>query len=328
MFLKFFRSSFAAQYIMIALTGLILWGHTLISPVRMPVPSGPVPFYILLFQLLSDFPHIASLLGFLLVLGTAFFLNFLFTQQEIALKNSSLVAFLFLVFVSYFPFLLTLQPINISIFILLWILYQLFKTYNREESLELYFAAGFFVSIGSFFYFPFILFYLFILVSFIVFRSTIWREWLSSLIGLFTPYIFLITYYYVANKLPPEIKEYGHSISISNPFHMVNTPTVFLIFSALIILGLIIGFFYNMSHLTEKTIENRKKNILLYWSALFIVISSFFSKSLLNYHLQFLAPIVAAFLSYYLLHRKKIFWVELIYSLFLLAVILNNLIFG
>lgn len=327
MFLRFFRSSFATQYILISLIGLLLWGRTFFHPSPMPLPEGPVPFYSILFYLLSGHPHFTAILGYLMVLGSAFLLNYLITGQEIVTKNSSLTALFFIVLMSYLPFLLTIHPVNISVFFFLLIIKQLFETYNRTEFLDLIYAAGFFVSIGSFFYFPFILFYAFILMSFIVFRSTSWRDWMSSFIGLLTPYLFLTVYYFCFNKIDLKFYEYVHFFKGSLHF-LINTNPVFLIFSSILVFGLIIGFFDNLSHLSEKTIEIRKKNILLYWFILFIIISFPFAGNFQNFHLQFTVIAIATFIASYLLQHKKTFMAELFCLLFFIAIVLNNLIFG
>lgn len=327
MFLRFFRSSFATQYILISLIGLLLWARTFFHPIQMPLPEGPVPLYSLLYYLLSGYPHLTTILGYLMVLGSAFLLNWLITGQEIVIKNSSVTAFFFIVLMSYLPFLLTLNPVNISVFLLLMILKQLFEAYNRTDSLDLIYAAGFFVSIGSFFYFPFILFYSFILISFIVFRSTSWRDWMSSIIGLLTPYLFLAVYYFCFNKMNLMVYEYVHFFNIPIHLHLKNNP-VFIIFSSILVFGLITVFFNSLSHLSEKTIEIRKKTILLYWFIFFMFLSFLFAGNYQNFHLQFTVIVVATFISSYLLQHKKTFLAELLCLLFFIAIAVNNLIFG
>jgi len=293
----------------------------------MPVPEGLAPFYSLLYRILSGYPHFTTILGFFLVLGSAFLLNWLITGQEIVAKNSSLTALFFVILMSYQPLFLTIHPVNLSVFIFLLILKQLYESYNRPDSLELIYAAGFFVSVGSFFYFPFILFYAFILMSFIVFRSTSWRDWMSSFIGLLTPYLFLAVYYFFFNKLELKLYEYGRFFK--GPFHiLLNNDRIFLIYSISLILGLITGFFNNLTHLQEKTIEIRKKNILLFWFTLFIICSFPFAGNFQTFHLLFFVIIVATFIPSYLLQRKKTFLAELMCLLFFTAILLNNLIFG
>jgi len=291
------------------------------------MPAGPTPFYSVLYNLLSGHPHSAVVLGYLLVLGSGFLLNWLITNQEIVTKNSSLTAFFFMVLMSYLPFLLTLQPVSISVFIFLLVLKQLFESYNRTEYLDLIYGAGFFVSIGSFFYFPFILFYAFILISFIVYRSTSWRDWMSSFIGLLTPYLFLGVYYFWMDKINLKLDEY---ICFFNtyPRVLLNENPVVIIYTFILMTALVMVSIKSYSHLSERTIEIRKKNILLYWLILFIILSFPFAGTLQNFHLQFTVIFIATFISSFLLQQKKPFVAELFCLLFFIAIALNNLIFG
>src|ERR1035437_1483732 len=130
MFLRFFRSGFATQYIAIGIIGILLWSRAFFSPPGMPPPDGPVPLYELIYALLNTSPHAASLIGFILTLLSAFLLNRLLTRNEVVLKNSSLSALIFIALMSYFPFLLTLHQLSIATFILIMILERLNKSYS------------------------------------------------------------------------------------------------------------------------------------------------------------------------------------------------------
>jgi hypothetical protein len=326
-FLRFFKSSFAVQYVLIAFIGMILWGRMILHPQQMPVPEGPAPFYSILWSLLSEHRLVTAILGYLLVLGSAFLLNWLITGHEIVTKNSSLTGLFFMVLMSFLPSFLTLHPVNISIFIFLLIIKQLFESYNKPDSLELIYLAGFFVSIGSFFYFPFILFYAFVLMSFIVFRSTSWRDWISSLIGLLTPYVFLVVYYFWFGEIILKLDEYFRFFN--TPLQIViSSDTTYIVYTSVILLGVLAGLFYSLSHLSEKTIEIRKKNILLFWFILFVLISFPFAGNLQDFHLLFTVLAVAVFIPSYLLHAKKAILLELLCLLFFIAIVVNNLIFG
>ena len=161
--IRFFKSSFFVQYLAICLTGLILWGRAFFEPPLLPEPEGYVPFYSFLFSLISGFPVIRVILGYILVNFSAIMLNRLFYGHNIVQKNSSLTGFIFMILMSYYPPFLTIHPVNITVFFLLLIISQLLKSYNRTESLDLVYSASFMITIGSLFYSPFIFFLLFII---------------------------------------------------------------------------------------------------------------------------------------------------------------------
>lgn len=325
--LRFFRSAFATQYIAIGIIAILLWIHAFFDPPGMPSPDGPVPLYSWTYSLLQGFPHIACIIGFILTLLSAFLLNGLLTRNEVVLKNSTLSALVFIALMSYFPFLLTLHQLSIATLILIMILERLYKSYSKAESLELTYVAGFMIGIASMFYLPFLLFFLFLLVSFILFRNVDWHEWIGSLIGLLTPFIFLSVYYFWFDKWMIKAAEYQHFFLISFDPKPFREPG-FLILSGILLVLLVFGLFTVLARLSEKTIEIRKKTILLIWIIPVMILSMFFSASLLKYHLLISFITLSGLLSVYLLKIRKTFWQDLIFVSILVILLLNNLLSG
>jgi len=324
MFLRFFRSSFFSQYLAIIIAGLLLWGRAFFESPPIPVASGPVPLYKLLFFLLSDFPLLAVILGYFLNLFSAFYLNSLLTKHEILPKNSSLAAFLFLFLVSYYPVLLTLHPVNICLFILLLILEKVFASYSLKDPLEMVYSAGFLIGIGAMFYFPFIFFFALILVAFIVFRILSIREWICSFIGLGSPFIFLIVYYFWFDELKIKILEFFRAFIPFFNLEPFRNPG-FLIFTGIQFILLLFGIFAGLARISERNIEIRRKTILLIWLAFFVLLSFPFVGPLLPYHLLISFITVSALLSLYILRLKNTFWQEIFLMLMIFSVLVHNL---
>jgi putative flippase GtrA len=327
MILRFFRSGFPTQYIVILIIGILLWSHAFFSPPGMPAPDGPVPLYRLLYNLLHGVPLTATIIGFILTLISAYLLNRLLTNNEVVLKNSTLSMLIFIALMSYFPFLLTLHQTGIATFILLMILERIYHSYDKSESPELTYVAGFLTGIASLFYLPFILFFLFLLIAFINFRNIDWHEWVGSFIGLCTPFIFLSVYYFWIDKWMIRAVEYKHFFLISFDPAPFREPG-FLILSGIVVVLLLFGLITGLSGLSEKTIEIRKKTILLIWLIPVMILSIFFSASLLRYHLLISFITLSGLLSMYLLKIRKTFWPELIFVSILLILLLNNLLSG
>ncbi len=327
MILRFFRSSFPIQFITIGIIGILLWSRAFIHPPLMPAPDGPVPLYGLIFNLLHGLPHLACILGFILMLLYSYLLNRLLTQNEVVLKNSSLSALIFIELMSYFPFLLTLHQLSIATFLLLMILERLYKSYSKSESPELTYVAGFLVGIASLFYLPFLLFFLFLLISFIIFRNIDWHEWVGSFVGLVTPYIFLSVYYFWFDKLHSKADEYRRFFLVSFDTAPLREPT-FVILSAIVLFLLALGMITGLSGLSERTVEIRKKIILLIWLIPIMILSIFFSGNLLKYHLLISFITLAGLLSMYLLKIRKTLRAEIIFVCVLVILVLNNLLSG
>ena len=329
MIVRYFKSGFAGQYITLGLIGLIIWGIAAINPPLMAAPEGPVPLYSLLYHWFSGIPYLAMLLGFLIVLFEAIWLNKIFSTHDLIRHNSSLAAFLFLLFISCFPPFLTLTPINLTIPFLLYILNALFKAYNETESVELVYSAGFFVALASLFYLPAILLYGFLLICFIVYRSFQWREWVSSIIGLVTPFLFLFVYYFLIDQLPSLIEMYGayfSQLQFSLQLFQV-ISLLYIIMLGLIGLFAIFGLWDTLTRMSEKTVELRKKTIVVLWMFFWILLTVGFSGSFQLYHIGLFAICLALFTANFYLNLQKLFLFQLLLWLFILAVFVNTILF-
>jgi len=325
---KFFRSSFATQYIATGILGVALWVLLIPAPPLMPAPSGPVPLYAVLYNLLSGLPVVASFLGLVIVLVSAFWLNDILTRNEIIPKNSSLAAFLFVLLSFCLPGQMTLTPVNISILLLIYLLRSLFQAYTKTEPVDLAFTTGFMIAIASLFYLPMVFFYGFLLTSFIIYRSMNWREWFSSLIGLITPGLFLATWYFWKETTIIKVKEYiGFitQVTFSNPWN--NTATILP--SAFVILFAILGLWYSLNHISEKTVEIRKKIILLFWLIVWTVITFPFAHQNLLIHSGIAMISISALTgNFYLALKKTRIWSLVIWAFIItlfITEILNSL---
>jgi len=263
--------------------------------------------------------------GFILATVCAFLLNHLLDKNDLIIKNTSLTAFIFIILISYFPLFLTLNPVLISLFFLLMILKRLYESYGRSEPLNLFYATGFLGSIGSFFYSPFSFIWLYLVFSMVILRSASWREYMSLLIGLFTPFLFLAVYYYWFDMLEARAMEFAHS------FHIHFMPAfqgsaIYFALSIVVILFFLVAYSAYIHRPPERTLEVRRKSLLLLWIIGLTFISSPFATGLLNYHFELLFIPASWLISFYLVHKKKGLWKEVVFLLLVVTILLNNLL--
>lgn len=323
---RFFRSGFATQYIVIILAGVLLWGRSFFDPPSMPVPQGRVPLYDLVYLIFSSSPSVAVLIAFILMLFSAFYLNYMLSRHDIVTKNSSIAAFIFVILISYFPLILTLHPVTISIVFLLFILDNLFLAYRYSDPLDTTYSVGFTAALATLFYFPFIYFFILILITYILFRISNWRAWISSALGLLTPFLFLFVYYFWNDILKIRSVEYLRAFRLSfdiNFFHNVH----FMVFTVMIVILLLTGLFSGISHLKEKNIETRRKISSMIWVIPVVLFSLFFAGQYIQYHLMISFITVSTLLSLYLLRLKNSFWQEAALMAIFVVILLNNLFF-
>ncbi|MEI6883774.1 MAG: hypothetical protein WCO02_04760 [Bacteroidota bacterium] len=323
MFIRFFRSSFPAQYLVVGLIGLMLWGKAFVQPPPMPAPEGPVPLYSLLYSLLGQLPNLAVLIGFMLVLLETWWLNILLNRHELVLKNSSLASLVFIIMMSSSPLYLTTHPLNICILFSIVIINNLMISYSKADDLDLIFSSGFFIAIGSFFYFPFLLMLIILPVSFILFRSSKWREYAAAVIGFITPYIFLSAFYFLTGQLALQAVLYKRMVA-SFFFYPINLHTDDWVIGLFTLILAIWGFYYLLSGPMEKTAEIRAKTYLVVWLVLVSLLSVIYSTSLLVYHIMMLFPALTLMLTSAFLGIKKKRWAEIIFLIYFLLILVNS----
>lgn len=297
----------------------------LIHPVAMPEPQGPAPLYAMLYELLGQHPHTASIMGLLLVFLESFWITAIFNQHHLVQKNSSLSALVFLVLISSLPQLLTLTPANISLFFLIVILGNLLRSYNKPEHLDLVFGAGFFTSVASYFYPSFLLWFLFVPISFVIFRSGYWREWIVSLIGLATPFIFLSVFYFWQDELSMRAYSYLQYFS-SLHIEKVVPATHIMVTGGLTVLIILWGIYAFWSGPMEKTVEIRAKTNLFLWVVIFTAFSFIFAHTMALYHPALALPAFALAITGTLNNLKKTAIAEWVCFLYFLVILLNNTI--
>ena len=325
MYLRFFKSSFASQYFIIGVIGIALWTGAFLHPPVMPPPDGPTPLYTLLWELLHETPLMATILGFILVLVETHWLTQILTRHELVMKNSSLSALVFLVLMSCYPEQLILNPVNIVILLLIFMLNNLLLSYNKPEHLDHVYAAGFFTAVAAMIYLPFILWFAFVIISFFIFRSGRWREWMSSLIGLCTPFIFLFSFYFWNDEFSQKLFEYRdfyrQLLVYPNPF-----KPDFIVISSFTLLFAMFGLIKLWGGPTEKTVEIRAKTNIFIWIIFFSILSFAYSRSLTVYQPALFAPAFALVITSSLAGLKKTRLMELILLAYFLIILFNNLV--
>ncbi|MEI7898038.1 MAG: DUF6427 family protein [bacterium] len=323
MFIKFFKSSFFIQYLVIGIIGLSLWLSAFLNPPGMPLPEGPVPLYALLYNWLHDMPFLSTLIGFCLVLTETYWLTRILSHHELVLKNSSLSALVFVVMMSFLPGQLTLNPINIALAFMILILHHLLISYNKPEHLDRIFAAGFFTAIASMFYLPFVLWFVFVVISFLVFRAGNWRAWMAAIIGLITPVLYLSAWYFWQDEFIRKAMEFpvffSHIMVFPNPFH-----TDFYILCGLMVILALWGIFLFQTG-PEKTVEIRIKTNIMLWTLVFTLLSFIYSGEMAIFHPALAMPALAMVITGTLIGLKKARMAEILLLVYFMGVLLNNL---
>lgn len=323
MFIRFFKSNSPRAYLFLPLFALIFWGFAFLEPSVVPVKHA-MPLYELVASWLIGFPALAALVSCLWVIGTAFLLNWIATENEVFTKQSYLPALFYVLLMGNNNAMLCFHPLIPANFFLLLGLHRMLISYRKDQGFSNAFDTGLLISISSLFYFPYVIFFPLIGVGFILLRPFNWREWFISFLGVMVPYLFAISGYFWRGTLDylwydkmfyPVIRE-KLQVVLPESFYFIMILGWFLLIVALgsVVMGIGSG--------PQKA---KKSMTFMLWMFLFGALSVFLAPEISTKYFATLAIPASLIFSYYFLHMRKE-WVGEIVFLLLAGGILFNLV--
>jgi len=324
MLLRIFRSQSPIQFLLILPLLFGLWYSSFGDGTIQAPAKFDTGLYQFIFDHISSYPVLISMIVILLVSLQAIVLNYMLIKNNLSFRNNLLPAYIFILLSGSTHFLTQLSaPLFASFFILLGIT-QLLNMFELKDPFTECFNASFFITIASFFYFPAISFFLLIWISYLVYRVISWREWIISFVGFFAACLFIWLYFFLNNQemvIWNSIKQF-----FSYPEHF----SVQLSRSGYIIWGIIAMIFLGslsnlMNHINEKVIAIRRK----YWVIIFIfliaVLSFLYANQQFKFHIVFFTIPATIIINYAMLNRKKPGRSELFLWLLTIAVIVSRI---
>ena len=296
--------------VLIILSGTLLWFYSFIDPLAITIPSDSInmPFYEFIAGNIQYNSFLSLLITFLLVLLQAFLLV-QFNKKHILINyRTYLPAFFYVIISSSFIQLHRMNPVIIGgIFIFIAINF-LFSTYRTEYALDRLYLAGFFVSIASLFWGPLAIFVLIIWISLSILRPFIGREWIVSLLGFLTPYLFVFVYYFVfleERELVRLIDHFIANFSLIKTFYSLHFS--YYIFYGFLVLIIIVASYTIVSNYQKKKIKTRKYFEINWW-LFFITLGLFIIFKNVTYEIIYLMSIPISFLLTNYFYATKKSW--------------------
>ena len=321
--IKFFRQSYAIQYVVIALLAVALWIPAFVSgKVMMGYGSPVTPLFNLVDGWLGFSPIAQHIFAFLmLIVGTLIF-NGIMVKNQIVGKVSTLGAFVFVILMSltqtqtnFYPFILSF------VFILLIIneIYEIYLLSNPELNLL---KIGIFVALASMSYFPSIMLILWVMVSLPIVKKGTLRLELIPLTGFLFAYFLFFAGVYLFGDFMTTIQGYrDYFFNVKLSVEGFNIQNVILL-GFLLIVSLVL--LLSNAQL-EKTLAVRVKitmNVLLLAFAIALL---FVGSNVLMNGLVFIA--LAILFSYEFTYMNNTGWANLVLVLVLLLVFANHYYF-
>ena len=323
--IKFFRQSYAIQYVVIALLAIALWIPAFISGKLTTGLGSPVtPIFNLVDDLL-DFSHIAqhAFAFLLLVLETLIFNNMLVKSQVVG-KVSTMGAFVFVLLMSLTGTQTNFYPFALSALFIILTINCLFETYQLPNPEINLLKAGVFIALATMCYFPSILLVLWVFIALPIAKKGTLRLQLIPLFGfLFVYFVYFVAVYLFGDflTLMHGYRDYFTSIKFS--VAMFNLKTILLL--VILVLSTVFLLFGGSNANFEKTVAVRTKISMTVILSIIAIPLLFLGPNVLMNGLIFIA--LSILISYAFSYLGNTGWANLFLALFLVLVFANHYYF-
>ncbi|NOU46205.1 MAG: hypothetical protein HOO86_03995 [Bacteroidales bacterium] len=323
MLIKFLRSSFASQYVLIVIMAIGLYVPAFLNP-GVPEVTATVsgPLYEPVSKVLHEFPLFGVIASLLILLAQAFLFNTLLAVNQLITRMSTFGAFIFVLVFSHSPFQTSLYAFFPASLFILAALYILFGIEDKSENQMYIFNAGVSISMASLFYLPAAVLLIWVWISLLMSRSGSFRELMIPVVGFFVPYLFLMFYYFMNNNFIHNIFEYKEILGLFD--FKFEQPDWFSI-GIWILLGLLLlqssSLIFSVTG--EKSGAIRKKKAITNTLFFFAIPGIFFQNVHIVQNGMVLLPI-AILLSYSLSNIRKSFISELLLWILMIAIFANQ----
>ena len=323
--IKFFRQSYAIQYVVIALMAIALWIPAFVSGKATMGLNEPVtPIYNLVDRLLSFSPIAQHAFAFVLLMVETLIFNAIMVNNQIVGKVSTMGAFVFVLLMSLTRTQINLYPFILSLVFILLAISNLFEIYlmpNPELNLL---KTGVFIALASMCYFPSIVLVLWVLFALPIAKKGSLRLELIPIFGfLFLYFVYFVWVFLFGDfqTLLTGYRDYFTSIKFS--VRGFNYKIICLL--AVLVVSIIFLLMGSGSASFEKTVAVRTKISMTVIMAAFALLLLFFGGNVLMNGLIFI--VLAILISYAFSYTSNTGWVNLFLTLFLMLVFANHYYF-
>jgi hypothetical protein len=322
MILNLFRKNTFGNLILLILIILSIWVPWLIDQTKTPLifdDQLKMPLYQALLYFINRFPLYSDVLGILLI----FTVSILLTRQNkdfLILEGRSYYLPLFFVLISgsYLP-LIRIYPALIASLFLILAVNRIFTSYHDLKIGNYFFDAGVLISIGSLFYFPLIFLGIMLFVGIILLRPIHLREWILSIVGLFMPYLFTWSFYFLTDQSTLFFNTLRANSSLDNQFQYLDLSH-YLLYSFLFLLAIPSGLVMMYQSGTRK-VSTRKFLRFHFWLTIFAALVMFLIPSIAMQMLPILGiPLSYLYANYFYTIKKSLLGNILLTVIFILLI--------
>jgi hypothetical protein len=323
MFISIFKNNQTVSIILLSVIMIILWIPAFQEASSIPY-NNTMPLYEFYVRGANNLPYIHNVVAVIMIVSEAILLNYILNKFEIMAKKTALPAIFYCLLMSCCKPLTHFYPLLFSNFFILLALLKIGLSYRVEEAFSSIFDASFFIATASLFYFPSIIIYPLIWVTLIVIRPFIWREWIISMIGLVLPYLFVVVYYFWTDKVNFLLYDKIFFPSSDSLLTLSSQRNSFIAVSTLLLLFIVLSISTLLRGWPVNTILSRNFLVVLFWLFGLAILSYTMAPVFRINYLAIAAIPLAVFVANYFLMTKSKWISEIVFILFLAAIIFEN----
>jgi hypothetical protein len=248
--------------LIIGITPVILWIAAFVKPPAVIETNFDMLLYAYIYSVLGQLPLLATIIAFVIMLLNGILLNYIFTSNKLVQKTTYMPAFMYYLLSSSNYQFMTMSSMLLMNSCLILALWFFFRIYSKKESVEDIFSTSLIVAIGSMFYAPSMLFLLWIWIGFFIYKAYSLRQWLVSIFGFITPFVFAIVYYYLTDQVMEQANWFIDKFVLLPQLYPIEEP-IHVVYLAGLGLLLIPALFYVRSSKIDRNIIYGKKCSIL-----------------------------------------------------------------
>lgn len=247
-------------------------------------------------------PFFYLTLVYLFLFTQAVIFNRLLSTQRLFQKANYLPGMSYLLITSFVTEWNQFSSVLIVNTLLIWSYSKMNKLYNSHDPKESLFNLGMIISICSFLYVPSILFAIVLFFSLAITRTFRIREWTVCVLGLVTPYYFLVVSIFLNDN---NIRKFRFPLLWP---YLVNfhVTLVQMIFFSFVLLIAFTGVFFINNNLKKQVVHVRKSwAIILVYLIIAGLIAVFYSRNDKTYLYLILVPFSTYIAAYFFYLRSR-----------------------
>ena len=248
-------------------------------------------------------PVLYPIITFLFLYTQAVSFNKMVNELRLMQKPNYLTGMSYLLVTSLFTEWNMLSSPLIINSLLIWVWARMSKLHNDTNPKTTLFNIGIAIGLATFFYFPSLAFVVLVIFGLAIIRPFKLSEWVIALMGIFTPYYFLLAWVFLTDKW----KEYKFpGIAFTSPkFNQNNWSYIAII---IVILASITGFMYVQKNFRRQLIQARKSwNLIFLYLVVAVFIPFINATHTFEYWILCAVPLSALLGAAFLYPNKKTF---------------------